>query len=192
MRKVLPAVIAAALLAVACTSGKYSGDKAAQALEAHLSASVDAPLKLDIRSLELTDSVSLATEFGRRTEIFQKRREKNEELYIKYKSQGLQKNSALKLEAVESDMTILKMLERMQSEAESLGLLDKTAYYIYRFTAAAKAGGKSTMYDNCYFSITPSGEVIAIGRQLRDISRSGGLAIPGYRELIKGGEEVQE
>ena len=177
------------MTAGACTSDPYAGDWAAQALRQRIASEVEGKLTLEIGDLRLLDSIPFGTEFDRRIDIFEKRIIRNSELYMEYNQKGMKKNAELKREAIAKDRVILDRLTSLKELYDREGKLLETAYYEYGFSASAHAGGKSTKYQDYYFSLTPGGRIISITQKRRDLARSGGLSIPEYEEIIRGNSD---
>lgn len=173
-----------ALAAVTACGGKYDSDPVAQALTAHILASAPEGCKLMITDLRKVDSTTYATEFDRREEVFNRQIAKNEELYSRYVTGGQMKNAAAKLQAMQNGSRIRAGLDSLRKFMEAD--LPQTAYYDYRFSGHLTRGRQSVDYNDWWFILTPEGEVLAVVADRKDLHKSGGLAIPGYRELLKG------
>ena len=177
-----------ALAAVTACSGKYDNDPVAQALTTHILASSPEGCKFMLTELQKVDSTDFATEFDHRKEVFNRQIAKNEELYVRYKTDGQPKNAALKLQAMKNGVRILMGIDSLRNAMEAS--LSQTAYYDYRFSGHLTRGRQSADYNDWWFTITPSGEVLVVVADRKDLHKSGGKAIPGYMELLKG--ESQE
>ena len=177
-----------ATLAFASCGSKYDNDPVAQALTAHILASNPAGCQFSLTDLQLVDSTDFATEFEHRNEVFNRQIAKNEELYVRYKTDGQPKNAALKLQAMKNGVRILMGIDSLRNAMEAN--LSQTAYYDYRFSGHLTRGRQSADYNDWWFTITPAGEVLVVVTDRKDLHKSGGKAIPGYMELLKG--ESQE
>lgn len=177
------ALLLAALALTACGS-KFDKDPVAQALTAHILASAPQGCQFTLTDLQKVDSTTFATEFERREEVFKRQIEKNEELYVRYKTDGQPKNASLKLQAMKNGVRILMGIDSLR---KAMGAdLSQTAYYDYRFSGHLTKGRQSVDYDEWWFTLTPAGEVLVVVSDPKDLHKSGGMAIPGYRELLKG------
>ena len=173
-----------ALAAVTACGGKYDNDPVAQALTAHILSSAPQGCRFTLTDLQKVDSTTYATEFDRREEVFKRQIAKNEELYVRHKTDGQPKNAALKLQAMKNGVRILMGLDSLRKEMEAV--ISQTAYYDYRFSGHLTKGRQSADYSDWWFTITPAGEVLVVVADPKDLHKSGGMAIPGYRELLKG------
>ncbi|MBQ7640670.1 MAG: hypothetical protein IJS91_06765 [Bacteroidales bacterium] len=182
MKRTLTLLLATLVLA-ACGS-KFDKNPIAQALTAHILASNPAGCQFMLTDLKLVDSTTFATEFDRREEVFKRQIEKNEELYVRYKTDGQPKNAALKLQAMKNGVRILMGIDSLRRSMEAN--LSQTAYYDYRFSGHLTKGRQSADYDGWWFTLTPSGEVLVVVSDRKDLHKTGGKAIPGYLDLLKG------
>lgn len=172
-----------AVLALSACGNRFAGDPAAEALEAYIIAHAPEGCKFTLTELQKVDSTTIATELKRRTGIFAKRMVKNEELYVRYRTDGHPKNAELKRIAMKKDQRVMQDLAALR---ESLGEeIHRTAYYDYRFSGHLTKGRQSVDYNDAWFTLTPAGEVLVVVSDKRDLHKSGGLAIPGYREIIR-------
>ena len=181
-------ILLLATLAFASCGSNYDNDPVAQALTAHILATNPAGCKFSLTDLQLVDSTDFATEFAHREEVFKRQIEKNESLYIRYKTDGQPKNAALKLQAMKNGVRILMGIDSLRAAMEAN--LSQTAYYDYQFSGHLIKGRQSADYNGWWFTLTPSGEVLVVVSDRKDLHKSGGKAIPGYMELLKG--ESQE
>ena len=180
-------LLTAALVLTACGGGKFAGDPVAEALTSHILSLYPEGYQFQLTDLQKVDSTTYATEFDRREDIFKRQVTKNEELYVRFRTDGQPKNAQLKLQAMKNGVRILMGLDSLRRTMEAD--LEKTAYYDYRFSGHLTKGRQSLDYDGWWFTITPAGEVLVVVRDQKDLHKSGGLAIPGYRELLKGESE---
>ena len=172
----------AAMTLTACGS-KFAGDPAAEALQAYMIAHSPEGCSFTLTDLQKVDSTEIATELDRRCEVFALRAAKNEELYVRYHTDGHPKNAELKRLAMKKDQRVLSDLAALR---DSLGEdIHKIAYYDYRFSGHLTKGRQSVDYKDAWFTLTPAGEVLVVVTDKRDLHKTGGLAIPGYREIIK-------
>ena len=176
-------ILLVAVLALTACGSKYANDPVAQALSAHILDS-NPSCKFMLTELQLVDSTDFATEFAHREEVFKRQIEKNETLYVRYKTEGQPKNAALKLQAMKNGVRILMGIDSLRKSMEAN--LSQTAYYDYQFSGHLTKGRQSADYNGWWFTITPSGEVLVVVSDRKDLHKSGGMAIPGYRELLKG------
>lgn len=186
MKRTLALLLAA--LALSACGSKFDKDPIAQALTTHILASAPQCCHFMLTELRLVDSTDFATEFAHREEVFKRQIEKNETLYVRYKTEGQPKNAALKLQAMKNGVRILMGIDSLRKSMEAN--LSQTAYYDYQFSGHLTKGRQSADYNGWWFTITPSGEVLVVVADRKDLHKSGGKAIPGYLELLKG--ESQE
>ena len=177
-------LLTAALTLTACRGGKFAGDPVAEALKSHILSNAPEGSQFQLTDLQKVDSTTFATEFERRREVFSLQVAKNEELYVRFKTNGQPKNAALKLQAMHNGARILRGLDSLKLLMQND--LENTAYYDYRFSGHLTKGRQSVDYDDWWFTLTPAGEVLVVVSDPKDLHKSGGMAIPGYRELLKG------
>ncbi len=181
MKRFLPLLLVA--LALSACGNRFAGDPVAEALQNYIVSHAPEGCQFALTELQKVDSTTIATELERRTGIFAKRLEKNEELYVRYRTDGHPKNAELKRLAMKKDQQVLQDLAALR---ESLGeRIHGIAYYDYRFSGHLTKGRRSVDYQDAWFTISPSDEVLVVVTDPRDLHKSGGLAIPGYREIIK-------
>ena len=179
---------------IGCQSNPYAGDPVAEALESHLALNApgNEPFELTLTDLQCVDSITFATEFDRRIDVFGKRIAANTELYERYTAEGRINNASLKKQAVIKDRENVRGLQAMRDSYEADGKLDDVAWYAYRFSGRATSGKRSSEFKDCWFNITPEYEVIVVSRDRKDLDKSGGRAIPGYIDLIGGNDASSE
>ena len=182
-------LLTAALVLTACGGGKFAGNPVAEALTSHILSLYPEGYQFQLTDLQKVDSTTFATEFEQRKVVFGLQVAKNEELYVRFKTNGQPKNAALKLQAMHNGARILRGLDSLKTLMEDE--LENIAYYDYRFSGHLTKGRRSLDYTDAWFTITPTNEVLVVVTTPKDLHKSGGKAIPGYMELLKGSDESQ-
>jgi len=180
--------LCAAALVCACT--QKQPDPIAEAIAAEMTKGVDLPCDIKVENLQLLDSTTFATEFGRRIGIYDIRLDQNTARMEKYISQGMKKNASRMYEELKKDTKIYNELNAMK---EMMG--DDTlnvAYYDYSFTYGGKIGDQKVPSKQAFATVTPDGRVLTYGAERSDLHKATGLVIPGYKELLDSFKDAGE
>ena len=180
-------ILAAAAALVACGGAPKASDPVQDALEARIKALTSEDAKVTFYKFEKVDSTTFAQELAYRKGQFELRLSQNEKFYKEYKSKNMANNMAKKAAAIEGDKRVLAGFEAI--EAAIADKLESVAYYDCCFSGKAVGSAGETDFNDYYASITPEGEVLSIEPTTKGLHKSLGRVIPGYTELVKGGEE---
>lgn len=178
--------VAAALLLASC------GGKTPSPVEAALNAAIAENLGQELKSvtyasLEKVDSTTFGQELEKRRAVLAQKAKSEEELYMKYMSEGKRTNATMKLEAVTKAKASLARLDSLAGTIADR--LDEVAYYDYTFTAAAKGVEKDVAFKDAWALITPDLEVLGMATSQKSVHKGSGKVIPGYVEMLKGAAE---
>lgn len=187
MKKIL-IIAAVALLSVACNSSKEK-DPVSLAIEQKLMKDVAGDYQFNISQIAKVDSTLLSTELDRRQEVFELKIKAEKERYEMYLSKNMKQNAQKHLESMKKAERNLQFIKETRERLAER--LDEIAYYDYLFSGSSKVDGQTTKYENVYFTITPSGEILSVTAKLRDLHKSTGKVIPGYLEYITSDDEIQ-
>lgn len=175
-------IVAAAVLLASC------GDKAPGPVEAALNAAIAENLGQELKSvsyasLEKIDSTTFGQELEKRRAVLEQKVKSEEELYVKYKTQGKSTNASIKLEAVTKAKASLARLDSLAGTLTDR--LNEVAYYDYTFTAAVKGAEKDVTFKDAWALITPDLEVLGMATSQKSVHKGSGKVIPGYVEMLK-------
>lgn len=184
-------ILAACAALASCGGSPKVSDPIQDALEARIKALTTEDAKVTFFKFEKVDSTTYAQELAHRKGQFELRLKQNEKFYEEYKAKNMSNNMAKKAAAIEGDKRVLAGFEAL--EAAIADKMESVAYYDYCFSgkAVSKEAGE-TDFNEYYASITPDGEVLSIEPSTKGLHKSLGRVIPGYTELVKGGEEEEE
>lgn len=185
-RIVVPLLMAAAF----CFSCATEPDPMVVAIENELFKDVHEGGEFRMDRMEKIDSSTFRAEFERRIELFETKYKADFKLYNNYFERGLRRNVARKIADMDRDQMIIDslkiMLEQMGSDA------DRVAFYDICFSAEANVGNATQVLTDCYAAITPQYEVLCITHKKKDLHKTTGKVIPGYLELIKEEESLED
>ena len=188
MKKLVLAALAA--LSV-CACATRTADPVHEAITHEIIDNMDKGFtEVRINHVELIDSTTFATEFERRIKLFEAKRDADSKLSVKYLAEGKKKNSALKASSYVNDIMILVSLDSLRKASSDI--LEKVAYYDYKFSAVAKGPDSSMEFKDAYAAVTPDFKVIGMTAALKDLHKGLGRVIPGYLEIVKGDEDASE
>lgn len=164
------------------------GGKAPSPVETALNAAIAENLGQELKSvsyasLDKIDSTTFGQELEKRRAVLEQKVKSEEELYVKYKTQGKSTNAGIKLEAVNKAKA---SLVRLDSLALTLSdKMDEVAYFDYTFTAAVKGVEKDVTFKDAWALITPDLKVLGLATSQKSVHKGSGKVIPGYVEMLK-------
>lgn len=167
--KRIAAILAAAVLLMAASCTPKEKPAAQLSLEQYVATLMGGEVKVAIGNLTQIDSSTFADEFARREDLFQLAVTQNEKFG--------------KADAAAKDRQILKDLAALkESMADSVNAV---AFRDYSFSLSASNQDSKMEYAEVFAAITPSGDVLCLTKDRKDLHKSTGKAIPGYMEIIK-------
>lgn len=188
MKRLYIILAALGLCAAACTQAPK--DPFQTALENEIIARTGEGVKVKIDIFERIDSTTFGEELAYRQEVLNLRRSQNEKLFKKYVNERKPNSAAAKRNAINHDNEVIEGLARMN---ETLApILGDIAYYDYHFSGKAWTKDAQSTYQDFYATITPEGKVMSIDNSRKTLHKTLGRVIPGYLELVKSDDDVQE
>lgn len=180
--------LAAALCAAsACTPSQ--SDPWADAIGVAVRA--DTKLPIHVETAVRTDSTTFTTEFHRRTGIYELRIRQNKGRREKYLDEKMPTNARRMEDAIAKDRMILAGLDSLKQRMG--GDTARIAYYDYVFEyCTADDKGRKTVPKKAYATVTPDRRVLTWSPNRRDIHKTTGLVIPGYRKLLDDLKEPED
>lgn len=181
MKKLIIAALFACLAATSCSETEKSPLE--EAVSQYVLTTAGNPeWKFKLKSIEVIDSTTFATEFDRRITVFNTRINQNTMLYNNYLKENKKNNATRKRDEILKDREILTRLYMARDEMGDA--IDEIAYYDYKFSAAVSSGRQTVPFDDCFVAVTPDNEVLCFTRDPKDLHKSTGKVIPGYLEIL--------
>lgn len=172
------------LLAISCSH--ELPDPWAEAIGAAVRRETGMPIHVE--SATKTDSTTYITELQRRRGIYELRIIQNTQREQKYRKLNMPKNARIMRKATLKDHKIIAGLDSIRTHMGKDTL--RIAYYDFEFEyRMADQDGNRTKPKKAYATMTPEGRVLTWAQKQRDIHKTTGLVIPGYRKLL---DELKE
>ena len=182
MKRFFVAAFAAVLL-FSCSEKRPEGP-VADAISSELMKDVNEEYNFVFNELTLLDSTTFATEFARRTNVYEIQLDQNVVRLEKYTREGKRKNAEKVFAEYKRGQKILSELEDMR---EMMG-----AYYDYSFSGEARLSkGRRKIFERGYATVTPEGKVLTLASDRKDLHKATGRVIPGYNELLESLKDTQ-
>lgn len=151
----------------------------------------DTGVPIHVETATRTDSTTYIKELDRRRGIYELRIIQNRDRAAKYTKQNMPKNARIMREAILKDYKIIAGLDsiRQAMGPDTLGI----AYYDYEFEyCTADEKGNKTKPKKAYATMRPDRSVLTWAPKHRDLHKTTGLAIPGYRKLLDDLKEEEQ
>lgn len=140
--------------------------------------------KVNFEYINAIDSCTFRQELDRRKATFNLRFEQNRKYLTKYLIENKKQNAARKQEEVMKDARIIHGLDSIEVQLGSS--IDNIAFYDYEFSAVTSGKELKKSVQKAYASITPEGEVLSISTQQKNLHKTTGKVLPGYKDLLHG------